>query len=294
MGKATTLEKISNFFFFTGSVLKNLPLIIISPWFTLTYLLSFFIGYTLLLVDTSFDLDHQKLRKHWHGIAEIENQTIFAAVLGIIATLITLLAVFSPVLVIPGAWIFFISNAVRANKEYCLLKNHQKNDLEYNHEYQKSFVNFTFTTTIMSLVTALSITFIFIFPPLAPVIIVSVICSNLILGGFAVQYWLEFNRHEHQKETQALANSYQQLFKKLVTTCSLNTSNDLILGSNDPSTSLDLLVHRHRDRRTINETEQLTYQCSTLFKNEKENTVKKVTAPPDPIEKSTATGTISP
>lgn len=195
------LDKISSISFFLSmlaSKLQFIPTNVVAPIFTLLSVSLNFLGYGLWFVSSHFYPEHKPKYSEWYGFAAFKEQNKYAAFVGMGGVLLSLAAIALPVLAIPAAWMFFISNAFWAMGEYHKYKSPLQNE-QYSKSYLKSCFSFAAAMTLMGLIAALTTTLIFVAPALVvPIFVVSAILSAGI-GLVALRSWLDFTFGDHKK-----------------------------------------------------------------------------------------------
>jgi hypothetical protein len=202
VSKSKKLDKASGFFFLAGFLagkIRYLPLTIVSSILTSLSLALYLTGYTLWFIASHLYPEHAQHKDKWYGFAQFKEQNLLAAALGLIATVLSVSAIFFPILLIPAAWAFLASNSIWTIGEYHKLNNPHPLDETYSHTHQKSYLNYAITMTAIAAITAASTTLIFFFPPIAiPLLFLStVVCLGL--GAMAIESWLNFSFGNHKK-----------------------------------------------------------------------------------------------
>lgn len=210
---ASTLNKISGVFFFSGFISEKIhyiPLPLVSSAFKILSFIFYMIGYGLWFATSYFYPNHITKKEEWYNFAQFKEQCLLAATLGIVATALSLAGFFVPILLIPAAWVFLASNFMWASAEYHKLKNPPICDTNYSHTYQKAYVPYVLKMAFISCITALSITASFLFPPVTiPVLIISTLMT-LGLGFSAFENWLDYTFGDHKPVLMA-QTSYNQM-----------------------------------------------------------------------------------
>lgn len=241
MSIATKIGKASSYFFFFGFVtgkLKYFPAAFVSSILNLTSILFYLTGYSIWFIACHFFPDAPPLSKEWYEFAQFKEQYIYAATLGITASIICIFAITAPMLLIPAAWLFFCSNIIWAVGEYNKLHNPPDNDDSYSHGYQQNYSTYAIIMSVITFIASTGTTLSLIFPPFCiPILTVSVlVCMGL--GIVAGQYWFEANFGDHEKTT----TSHQQMNPSLG-----NTLKPQITHSPEP-------VHTKRLFSTLSDT----------------------------------------
>ncbi len=217
MSTTSTLGKVSTFFFLSGFVCgkaQYLPFPLVGSIFNGISLLFYMMGYGVWFISSHFHPDHTYNEDEWYGFAQFKEQHLFAATLGLIATVLSIAGFFAPVLLIPAAWVFLASNCMWATSEYHKLQNPHPEDEEYSHTYQKAYFSYALTLAGIGLVTALSTTLVFLFPPLTFPILIA---SGVVIAGLSIlvaEIWLSYTFDDHPR-TPVSSNSHQQIIEAL-------------------------------------------------------------------------------
>lgn len=129
MTVAQKLDKASGIFFFAGFLLSKLqyiPFPLASAIFRFISLGIYSLAYLCWLTASLLHPDHPVNYRKWYGFAQIKEQFLLSSFVGLTATVLSVAAVFVPVLFPPAAWLFLIGNAIWAIGEYHKLKIHRK------------------------------------------------------------------------------------------------------------------------------------------------------------------------
>lgn len=202
MSHARRLSKSSSYFFASAFVFgkaQYLPVPLVSSSLRLISFSLSFIGYTLWLIGSSLRPDEEKYTGDWYGFAQLKEQYLYAALLGMIASLIGICAITSPVLILPSVWIFFSSNVVWSIGEFHKLNNPPAHEKEFSYGYQQTYLMYSLTMSSIGLLTAAAATAAFIFPPAAPIIFILSSILAVGLGALAVEHWVNANFGDHSK-----------------------------------------------------------------------------------------------
>lgn len=217
MRDVSKLSSASSYFFVSGFIIGKIQYFPIPLVVSVTNLLSlacYFMGYGLWFVSSHFYPEHTPMDNEWYGFTQFKEQYLYAATLGIIATVMSACAIAFPVLAIPAAWLFVISNSIWAVGEYHKLQNPPTYDPKYSHSRQDTYLSYAITMTAIGTITALSVTLSFLFPAIMiPVVVISAI-TCLGLGVLAADYWLDcaFNDHKAGFPTDHSYKQMQQSF----------------------------------------------------------------------------------
>ena len=212
----TIIRLIRGTFFFAAfisSKVKYLPLIGISPWFHIASLICNFIGHSLEYLGSRIEPDHNKHFDEWYGFLEFKEQYGVAASLGIIATLLGVAALFFPPLIIASTWVFLIGNCIKSVGEYHKYQSPPDNDPDYSGKRQKALLNYALTTCVLSLIGAVAVTLIFVFPPSTLYIVIFTTLLGIGFGALSVEFWLD--SYFAIQESMEITNSYQTVQAKL-------------------------------------------------------------------------------
>ncbi|KTD73170.1 hypothetical protein [Legionella tucsonensis] len=209
---AKKLDKASGIFFFTGFLLSKLqyiPFPLASAIFRFVSLGIYSLAYLSWLTASLLHRDHPVNYRKWYGFAQVKEQFLLSSFVGFTATVLSVAAVFIPVLFPPAAWLFLIGNAIWAIGEYHKFKNPPTDDANYSSTRQKNYVSYAVTSTSISLVAAIAATLIFVFPPMAiPITIFSlIICAGL--GALAFEFWLNCTFGNHKPDQ--IPESYTEI-----------------------------------------------------------------------------------
>lgn len=170
MSRSPLLLDISTYSFgfsVVTTALRRIP--ILNEVLIIPLIVSWLIGYSTWYIGSLFyDKDHPRKKDSWYGFAEFKQQHQTSALLGLIATI---LCVVAPTLLIPIAWLFAISNTLWAIGAYHKKKMPDTDDPNYSSAKQNVFGYLTIAVTLLSFLTALEATALFFFPLSAPVLI---------------------------------------------------------------------------------------------------------------------------
>lgn len=193
--KKQLYKAVSYFFFsaYVSSKLRQLPYAFFFPIFNVLSITLNMIGYSLWWLATYLHPDQSRSEFKWYGFAQFKEQHRISAILGIIASLFSFLAIAYPVLLIPAAWLFLSGNIVWTISEYHKLKNPASQEPGDSYEKQNNLLSYSGIMTAIGFITALSTTLSICFPALS---IFVIIASSLIytgLGVLAFEFWLNYN-----------------------------------------------------------------------------------------------------
>lgn len=209
--------KISSLFFLLGfivSKIQYLPIAIVSSVFNIIALGCYFLAYGAWFVSSHFQPSQKNNDENWYGFVQFKEQFLYAATMGLVASLISISAIYFPILLVPASWLFFSSNIFWTIGEYNKLQNPPESDENYSHSCQSSYLAYAITMTTTGLTTALSTTLIFIFPAITIPVIITATIISLGLGVLATEYWLDYTFGAHKK-TPVLPDSYAHMCESL-------------------------------------------------------------------------------
>lgn len=200
MSHATRLDKASSYFFLLGfflSKIQYIPLTIISSTLKFSSLIMYFLGYLLWIIGSHIYPDHNRLKNQWYGFAQFKEQYQCAAIIGLIATVLSIIAIFVPILILPAAWLFLSSNVIWTIGEYHKLNNPPEYELNYSHGHQSVYLSYAMTMSTITLLTAVTTTLMIIFPLIALPVFMGGALLGIGLGALGLEYWLEFSFGNH-------------------------------------------------------------------------------------------------
>lgn len=217
MSFAKRLEQISSGLFFIGFVvskLEHFPITVIKGLFNLVALGLYLLGYLSWILAGYISPDHPQRRDRWYGFIQFKEQYQFAAIIGSIATVLFIAAMFVPVINVPALWVFVISNGVWFTAEYHKLKHPPAYDKNFSTIKQTNYLRFASLVTLISVAGAISGTIAFACPPLAVTIFTVTTLVSIVLGAAALMYWLEANfptEPADEIDEPVNSTSYQQI-----------------------------------------------------------------------------------
>lgn len=193
MNQSIITRMVRGFFFFVGfalSKVKYIPLPFVSPWFQAVASICYFIGHSLEYRGGLLEIDQEKDKGKWYGFLSFKEQYSLAAAIGMIASLLGIVAAFYVPLLVAGTWLFLIGNMVKVVGEYHKYFNPPVNDKDYSPIRQRALLDFAITNAVLSVVVAVAITLIFVFPPLTFAILGITGFLGICIGALAFKYWL--------------------------------------------------------------------------------------------------------
>lgn len=212
MDHGSNLGKASGYFFFSGFVFSKIPFLPINIFalaLNIISVSSYLIGYLLWYVGTYLHPEHIRNEQKWFGFAQFREQFRIAAFLGATATVLSLIALFIPIIIIPAVWVILISNIVWAIGEYHKWNNPPLTDPTYSSSQQKSFLIYTLAMMFMALTAAIAATVLFFQPIVSVPVFIFSSLLGLGIAAFAAEYWLDYTFGTHQPD--AIKCSYNQM-----------------------------------------------------------------------------------
>lgn len=201
MSITSKLSKVSSLLFLTGFVfskLQNFPIPFLSSITNAIALVFYMMGYAAWFISSHFYPNHTQKKDEWYGFAQFKEQYLYAATLGVIATALSLAALFLPILIIPAAWLFVASNLMWTSGEYHKFNNPPPYDKNYSHTYQEAYLSYAITMSSMTAIAAISTTLIILFPQITiPLYIITTILG-VGLSILAAEIWLNCTFGDHK------------------------------------------------------------------------------------------------
>ena len=207
---AEKLDSLSGYLFLVGfisSKLKNIPIFIVTAILTPVSLGAYLIGYIAWYMASLFYPDHPRKNDSWYAFAKFRQQYQFAALLG---TMATIMCVVSPPLLIPTAWLYTGSNLMWSISEYHKKENPLPDDKRYSSARQSIYLRYAILVTISSILTAITATVVFFFPPTALFVLT---CSSIF--GTALTIASLYHWGKCAFGNYLINHSYTQLSKQL-------------------------------------------------------------------------------
>lgn len=217
MTKETITRIVRGFFFFSGFCLakvKYLPLATISPLFLIVASICNFLGHGLEYLGSLMEPGHTPQKFKWYGFMQFKDQYALAANTGILASILGIAAVFFLPLVLVSTWLFLVCNIVKAVAEYHKLNNNPNAAKDVNADArQKALLNYALTNCVLSIVSAVAVTLMFVFPPLTFAILIATAVVGIVVGAVAFKYWLTSYNLPYNQITSEY--SYQRINDEL-------------------------------------------------------------------------------
>ncbi|WP_133135379.1 hypothetical protein [Legionella rowbothamii] len=206
------LEKSSGPLFFTGfiaSKLQYVPFAAAAAAFRFASLGLYLIAYSFWFAASYNQPEHERANSEWYGFAQIKEQFLFSSLAGFIATVVSVAAIFVPALFPPAAWLFVLGNTFWTIGEYHKLNNPPK-DQDFSYSQQEAYTSYAASTSIISVVSAISATIMFIYPPITmPLSIFSIlVCAGF--GVLACEYLLDYNFGDHPTTFTSSADAMEK------------------------------------------------------------------------------------
>lgn len=209
MTKTKFLDTASGALFFAGflfSKLQYIPFAPLSIAVRCTSLLFYLGGYSAWFLSSYIQEEHTAHKTRWYGFAKIKIQFLVSSFIGFVATVLSIAAIFMPILLPPAAWLFLLGNIIWGIGEYHKLKKPPK-DATLTPAQQKAYVDYAITTIAISLISAVAATLIFLFPPIAAPLTIFSLLLCTALGALAFELWLK-STISTEKEKNTLTDSY--------------------------------------------------------------------------------------
>ena len=165
------LDKISGYCFLLGffsSRLRDISSPLIAPLMRATNLASYLVGYTAWYISSLFSKASTKTPSQWYSCTDARRQQQIAGVLGLIAAIFCIIY---PLTIIPTTWLYTLSNI-----HWLLAERNKKNspsstDPTYSTQKQTIYYYYAACVTLVGLIAALTATLIFLFPPMATLLL---------------------------------------------------------------------------------------------------------------------------
>ncbi|WP_192877366.1 hypothetical protein [Legionella pneumophila] len=218
MSNDTKLNNASSYFFISGFIISKIqyiPIALVSSALNLMSLLFYLIGYGLWFIASHFYPPGQaKKNQEWYEFAQFKEQYLYAAALGLIATTISMMAIFSPIMLVLSGWLFFGSNIIWTIGEYNKLNNPPISEENFSKDRQNAYVSYALSMSVIGFITAASTTAAFFIPVITiPLLIITtIICIGV--GSLALEYWLESKFGDYQPDI-SMDESYKQMSNNL-------------------------------------------------------------------------------
>lgn len=201
MSYADILDKTSSIFFIMGTLFSKLRLLPFALFSLVANVISQILylgGYILWFVASYLYPEHPRLKDQWYGFGQFKEQSRISAVVGTVASIFSVIAIFQPVLIIPALWFFFISNVIWSISHYHRLKNPPDFEADYSATSQVNYIGYAFLTTCVSFVTAFCITASILFPVISFAMLTTSTILGLIITLVALEYLVNFSFNNTQ------------------------------------------------------------------------------------------------
>lgn len=206
------LEKSSGPLFFTGfiaSKLQYVPFAAAAAAFRFLSLGLYLIAYSFWFAASYNQPEHERADKEWYGFAQIKEQFLYSSLTGFIATAMSVAAIFVPALFPPAAWLFVLGNAFWTIGEYHKLNNPPK-DQDFSYSQQEAYTSYALSTSIISVISAISATIMFVFPPITMPLSIFTILVCAGFGVLACEYLLDYNFGDHPTSFTSSADAMEK------------------------------------------------------------------------------------
>ncbi|MDR3501830.1 MAG: hypothetical protein P4L79_04530 [Legionella sp.] len=206
------LEKSSGPLFFTGfiaSKLQYVPFAAAAAAFRFISLGLYLIAYSFWFAASYNQSEHERADKEWYGFAQIKEQFLFSSLAGFIATVVSVAAIFVPALFPPAAWLFVLGNTLWTIGEYHKLNNPPK-DQDFSYSQQEAYTSYAVSTSIISVISAISATIMFLFPPITMALSIFTILVCAGFGVLACEYLLDYNFGDHPTTFTSSADAMEK------------------------------------------------------------------------------------
>ncbi len=206
------LEKTSGPLFFTGfiaSKLQYVPFAAAAAAFRFLSLGLYLVAYSFWFAASYNQPEHERAHKEWYGFAQIKEQFLFSSLAGFIATAVSVAAIFVPALFPPAAWLFVLGNTLWTIGEYHKLNNPPK-DQDFSYSQQEAYTSYALSTSIISVISAISATIMFFFPPITMALSIFTILVCAGFGVLACEYLLDYNFGDHPTTFTSSADAMEK------------------------------------------------------------------------------------
>lgn len=248
MSNDTKLNNASSYFFFSGfivSKIKYLPVPLVSPILNLISLFLYLVGYCFWFISSHFYPSQEKKESEWYGFAQFKEQYLYAAALGLVATSISLIAIFLPILLVPAGWIFLGSNIIWTIGEYHKLNNPPSHEEHFSQDRQSVYVSYALSMTLIGFITATSTTLAFFLPVITIPLLISTTLICIGVGSLAFKFWLESKFGDFQPPCPNDA-SYKQMNNDLGK--KIHSEPDLSMAPYHGSSPLNSKSHNAKEK----------------------------------------------
>lgn len=211
---AKHLDKGSGYLFFIGftaSKLRNIPIGVVAIIFNLISLLTYLIGYIMWHIAALLYPHYPRKQTHWYGFSAFKTQYEVAALIGLVSAITAIICLAAPVLILPTAWLYAISNMV-----WLVSELHKKNhpppyDEHFSSVKQLHYLRYSTLATVSSLVTAVGLTVGLFLPPVAFAVVTAATVISIAVTIVGLYYWGKcvFGTYEPDK----IAHTYQLVDK---------------------------------------------------------------------------------
>jgi hypothetical protein len=196
------LNNASGGLFFSAFMLSKLqyiPLPLVSAIFRFISLGLYMLGYVAWFFASYFQQEHKEHQDKWYGFAKIKEQFLLSSFIGFIGALVSIGAVFLPILLPFAAALFLLGNIIWAIGEFHKYRNPPAHDDNFSLTRQKSYVAYAATATSISFVALVSCILMMTLPFIALPITIFSLVLYVGLGALALEFWLNSYSGNHEK-----------------------------------------------------------------------------------------------
>jgi hypothetical protein len=238
---AAAFDRWSGYLFLIGYVtakLRYLPFGLMAGIFNLVSILTYLAGYLSWYVAALLYTGHTRRHERWFGFAELNFQYEITALLGTIASIMAIICIAAPVLIVPTAWIFAISNLLWAISEHHKNDNPMPDDITFSSKRHTHYLRYATLSAISSTIMAVGLTLGLLIPPVAVSLVAATTITAAIITVVSLYYW---GRHAFGSyKPDRVSHSYEKLADGLG--CEL-THNPLAQPSPSPRLDQDATYH---------------------------------------------------
>lgn len=214
------LARLGDNLFFTGFIISKstlVPIALVSLILNIISLTIYAIAYLVWFLSSYASHNnrdycelpaYKQFKKH-------VIQYLFSSLTGVVATILSVVAIFFPIIAIPAAALFLVSNLCWVVGEYYRLKLSDKSEhYAIVPKAQQAYFQYAVTATLVSIITLTSVVLCAAFPPLTLVITAVTFIIGGVLGCFALIRWADskaINLRDSQTESK---QSYHQVISQ--------------------------------------------------------------------------------
>ena len=171
-------------------------------------------AYILWFVASYLYPDHPRLQDHWFGFGQFKEQSRVSAIIGTVASILSVIAIAYPIVIIPALWLFFASNIIWSISHYHKLRNPPEFEDDYSANSQTNYIGYTILTTLVSLVTAFCITVSIIYPPISLAMLITSTILALLFTIIGLEYLIN-SSFSNTPAHKCNGTSYESLSSEL-------------------------------------------------------------------------------